>query len=134
MKREDFALDFQLEALNAAASQPKKCEFVVSKHYFVSLARNSVFLESSNADMDELPDVIRQLLLMPQTPQENAVPSSSFFSAMPEVGSSCQVSHFGTADLLSVQFQFSNLCCVAMPPDFVEPQPSDIILLLQHTT
>jgi hypothetical protein len=47
---------------------------------------------------------------------------------MAEAGPSRRASHFGTTDLLSTQFQFSGLHHVSMPPDFIEPQPSDIIL------
>ncbi|KAG2120489.1 uncharacterized protein F5147DRAFT_1367 [Suillus discolor] len=101
---EEPASDLRASSIINAASQPTK-----------------LFLESSNADMDDLPDVIRQLSLVPQTPSKNTVPSTgSFFTG----------SRFGTADLLSTQFHspIVQRRRVAMPPDFVEPQASDIIL------
>jgi hypothetical protein len=86
------------------------------------LTQNLVFLQSSNADIDELPNVVRQMSLVQETPQKN-VPSGSFFSV--QAGSSRHApSHFGTT-----QFQFpSVLHFVSKPPDFVEPRPSDIFL------
>ncbi|KAG1847033.1 hypothetical protein DFJ58DRAFT_843349 [Suillus subalutaceus] len=104
VKQEDLVTDVQARTRSVvdAASQPKK--------------------QSSNADIDELPNVIRQLSLVPQTPQQNT--STGSFSTTPAG------SHFGTTDLLSTQFRFPGvqLRRIAMPPDFVEPQPSDIIL------
>lgn len=107
-------------------TQPRSLTNVRSNLNLFSLARslthNLVFLESSNADIDELPNVIRQLSLVPKTPvRKDNIPSGSFFRA----GSSHQASHFGTADLLSRQFLLRH---VSKPLDFVEPRPSDIFL------
>jgi len=64
--------------------------------------------------------------LVPQTPRKkDTVPSGSLVSTQ----AGRQASHFGTADLLSMQFHFLTvLRYVSKLPDFVEPSPSDIIL------
>ena len=72
---------------------------------------------SSDFAIDHLPESIRQMSLLPETPKQKDVPPSGF-----------QVAHFGTTELLATSFQFPNTRCVAKPPDFVEPRPADIFL------
>jgi len=75
------------------------------------MTSQALSLGSSDFAIDDLPESVRQMSLLPETPQKKDVPPSGL-----------QVAHFGTTELLATPFQFPNTHCVVKPPDFVEPQ------------